>query len=287
MTRYQDLPDLAGKTRIAQRCVVAEADVDSLAARCVAALESSSARSTIVLTTAARLHGLWLPAVPDEIHIAASVPDKASRQMTRTRRPQFVAHRLQIASAERVLVNGVETTSIALTWFQLARVLSLPDLVAAGDCALRSGVTIKELERVTSRMSHARGVRRARQALPLLDRRTRSRPESHLRVAVVAPDLPAFEVNTAVYRDDEGWLAEPDLSLVGAKLALEYQGGEHGGEKRMRKDITRAKDMRDEGWLVHPYGPAQVFGRPWEIRAEVRSDIRKRAPHLLRDSLAR
>jgi hypothetical protein len=49
----------------------------------------------------------------------------------------------------------------------------------------------------------------------------------------------------------------------------------------MRQDITRFADLRAERWLALPYGPAQVFGRPWEIRAEVRSVVRERAPQLI------
>jgi hypothetical protein len=101
----------------------------------------------------------------------------------------------------------------------------------------------------------------------MLNGRSRSRPESHLRVAASAPDLPPLAVNEAVYRDVGGWLAEPDLSLAEAKIALEYQGADHAKVKRMRKDITRGTDMRREGWRCLPYGPVEVFGRPWQITA--------------------
>jgi very-short-patch-repair endonuclease len=102
-------------------------------------------------------------------------------------------------------------------------------------------------------------------------------------VAASAPDLPRFEVNVAVYRaDGRGWLAEPDLSLDEAKIALEYQGEDHAQLAQMRKDITRETDLRREGWRCLQYGPAEVFGRPWQIAPELRALIRERAPHLLR-----
>jgi very-short-patch-repair endonuclease len=94
--------------------------------------------------------------------------------------------------------------------------------------------------------------------------------------------MPRFEVNEPVYRDEGGWLAEPDLSLPEAKIALEYQGAYHAELERMRKDITRAVDLRRERWLVLEYGPAEVFGRPWQILPEVRHAVTQRAPHLLR-----
>jgi very-short-patch-repair endonuclease len=91
-----------------------------------------------------------------------------------------------------------------------------------------------------------------------------------------------FLVNEPVYRARGGWLAEPDLALDGAKIALEYQGIDHADPDRMRRDLTRFADLRGEGWLVLPYGPAEVFGRPWQIAAEVRAAVRARAPGLLR-----
>jgi hypothetical protein len=202
--------------------------------------------------------------------------------MTRTQRPEFRAHRRTLSDADRTTVNGVAVMSVARAWVDLGAVLALADLVAAGDSALRGGCSLEEMEEVLSRSAHLRGVRRIREALPLLNARTRSRPESHLRVAISTPDLPRFDVNVSVYRDDGGWLAEPDLSLAEAKLALEYQGEDHAKVERMRKDLTRGKDMRDEDWLSLPYGPAEVFKRPWQIAPEVRKYVRERAPHLLR-----
>lgn len=170
----------------------------------------------------------------------------------------------------------------ARAWRDLANSLSLPDLVAAGDSVLRMGTSADELVHVVSRTARRRGSAQARVALGLLDGRSRSRPESHLRVAVSTPDLPRFEVNVAVHWDEGGWLAEPDLSLAEAKLALEYQGEEHAKVKRMRADITRFRDLRNDRWECVPYGPAEVFGRPWTIAPEVRAILLERAPQLVR-----
>ena len=235
----------------------------------------------IVDVTAARIHGLWLPRDSDEIHVATAEPGRPSCEVTRTRRPQIRAHRRKLTEIDVVEVNGVPVASLARTWVDLAATFVLPDVVAAGDSALRSGASREDLADAVRRSSKLKGVRLARLALPLLNVRSRSRAESHLRVAASAPDLPAFQVNEPIYRDEGGWLAEPDLSLLEAKIALEYQGSDHAELARMRKDITRATDMRSDGWLVLEYGPTQVFGRPWHIAPELRSWVRERAPHLL------
>lgn len=276
-----DMVHRAG-VRIARRCWLPAGQASDLHARCAAAVSSCADDTVVCSTTAARIYGLWLPPVPDEIHLATATPGRASRSMTRTQRPEFRSHRRMFADLDRTIVDGLPIVTLPRLWVDLAAELGLPDLVAAGDSVLRLGCTREELADAVSRSRRLRGIARTRVALPLLDGRSRSRPESHLRVAASASDLPRFEVNVPVYRDEGGWLAEPDLSLAPAKLALEYQGEDHADLRRMRRDITRGGDMRRAGWLVVPYGPAEVFGRPWQIARELRELIRARAPRLLR-----
>ncbi|HEY2298640.1 MAG TPA: hypothetical protein VGH43_12985 [Jatrophihabitans sp.] len=271
--------------RVARRAWVPRHQAEELLGRCAAVLGTSADDTVIASITAARLHGLWVPESANErIHVATVTPNRAGRLMTRSQRPELVAHRFQLRPEDTVTVAGLLVTSLARTWRDLASVLSLPDLVAAGDSALRSGASVDELGDAIASSSRRHNARRAHQAFGLLDARSRSRPESHLRVAVSGPDMPRFEVNVSIFRCEGGWLAEPDLSLEEAMLALEYQGEDHGNPERMRKDITRFTDMRRNEWLTLPYGPAEVFGRPYLIKPEVRELIRVRAPHLLRPS---
>jgi hypothetical protein len=158
----------------------------------------------------------------------------------------------------------------------LAGLLTLPALVAAGDSVLKLGVSVDELARVVVHTPDRRHVRRAKRAIELVDVRSESRPESHMRVAVSCADLPTFAVNEPVFRSTGGWLATPDLSLPEARLALEYQGLDHADPRRMRRDLTRAADLRSDGWQVLAYGPAEVFGRPWQIEHEVRDAVLRR-----------
>jgi hypothetical protein len=207
--------------RVARNLYVPAPEREQLRTVCTYALESSAPDSVIVSTTAARVHALWLPPGLTDLHIATAAPGLAGRVMTRTRRPEIRAHRLQLDADEITVVDGIVVTTLARTWRDLALVLDLPALVAAGDRALQCGATRAELAEAIGRHGPFRGARRARAALPLLDERSRSRPESHLRVAVSARDLPRFAVNEPVYRADGGWLAEPDLSLEEARHALE------------------------------------------------------------------
>jgi very-short-patch-repair endonuclease len=252
--------------------------------RCAALLAANPADTIAVGTTAAALHGLWLPSEPSVPEFATCQHGRLAAAMTRSQRPELRSHRRRIGMADRTMVRGIPVTTLARTWWDLAADLSLPDLVAAGDRALQLGCSIAQIEEQLRSMAHRRGNHAARLAAPLLDRRSKSRPESHLRVAVRAAGLRCFEVNKPVVDEVGEWLAEPDLSCAEAKIALEYQGSDHADVARMRRDITRTTDLRQRGWLVLLYGPAQVFGRPWQIGPELRQLVEQRAPRLLRSS---
>jgi hypothetical protein len=67
------------------------------------------------------------------------------------------------------------------------------------------------------------------------------------------------------------------------KIALEYQGKGHAEVERMRRDITRGIGVISNRWLSVPFGPAEVFGRPWTLAPLVRGFIELRAPGWLRE----
>ncbi len=271
---------MRGRVRLAHGCYITDEDA-GLAERCASLLSVSPTETVVAGLAAATLHGLWLPEPATVPEIAIRQSGRRSASMNRSHRSGFPTHRRQILDRDVVLIDGLPVTGLARTWWDLATQLELPDLVAAGDRALQIGCSTEDMGLLIQRQTGGRGNVRAKQALRLLDVRSRSRPETHLRVAVRQAGLDCFDVNTAVHDRYGGWLGEPDLACSSARLALEYQGAGHAEIAQMRKDITRAADFRRNGWLVLYYGPGQVFGRPWEIGPELRHLIQARAPHLL------
>ncbi|HEY7176555.1 MAG TPA: hypothetical protein VH442_16705 [Micromonosporaceae bacterium] len=254
--------------------------VADLAGR-VAALLTVYPDDTVVCgLTAARLHGLWLPSDAQraeeliELIIHPGVPMPSRR--TASHRTRVRARRQMLRPDEVVRLDGIPVTSEARTWLDLAACLQLPDLVAAGDCALRGSATPQQLELLVRRAVHRRGVVNARAALALLDGRSRSRPESHLRYALVSRGLPKPEVNEPILSEYGEWLAEPDLSYEDVRLALEYNGADHADTARMRRDLTRGVDISFAGWRTETFGPTEVFKRPDQIAALVRQLRRER-----------
>ncbi|HEV7207080.1 MAG TPA: hypothetical protein VGN18_20940 [Jatrophihabitans sp.] len=239
----------------------------------VAAIVGVYAVDTVVSgSTAARLHDLWLPDLPPgpvELIVHPDLPPPTSRPGGR--RGGVRARRQRLRADEITLVDGIPVTTPARTWIDLADRLAMPDLVALGDCALRRGAGPEELQHAVTRAAHCRGVVSARAALTHLDGRFESRPESHMRYALVSAGLPAPAVNQPIYDEHGQWLARPDLSYDDVRLALEYNGADHAKVDRMRRDIDREFDIGSRGgWRTETFGPTQVFRRPDQMVAYVR-----------------
>jgi hypothetical protein len=254
--------------------------VSELGDRCAAFLDVMPSGTVVGGITAARLHGLWLPEANggERIELIQSRGEIAPRQLPGSRRSEVHVRRRTLRPDEIAEVDGIPVTTEARTWIDLAESLRLEDLVAAGDSVLHPDDCSADLAAAVRDGFHRRGVLRARQALTLLDRRSRSRPESHLRLALVLGGLPCPEVNSAIYTEHGEWLAEPDLHYKRARLMLEYNGRDHADVDRMRADITRELDADSNEWHVAVFGPAQVFGRPYRIAGYVRHLLDRRDP---------
>ena len=103
--------------RLARRARVTPDQAAVLSGRCAAILATSADDTAVASLTAGRVHDLWLPpALNERIHVATVTPGRAGRAMTRSRRPELVAHRLQVRPEDVLIVDGLMVTSIARTW---------------------------------------------------------------------------------------------------------------------------------------------------------------------------
>lgn len=152
---------------------------------------------------------------------------------------------------ETARVDGVRLTSPARTFIDLAAMLSLPDLVAVGDAAVRGyDVPIDEFVMVLNRRLRYRGKVLARRAVPLLDGRAESPPESRLRVHLVEDGLPTPEVNAVITDEDGQFLARCDLVYRRWGVVVEYDGEVHASRRVRHSDAARRTLLREHGWHV-------------------------------------
>lgn len=225
--------------------------------------------------TAALLHGAPLPFSTDtRLHIATRAPTNLVRSRG------TVGHRAS-AGVGAVALDGLRVTDPESTWALLGDELTTEWLVAVGDYFCRVWrderfaessmplATPKKLQDAVKRMRW-RGIRRLREALPLIRCDSWSPRESLTRYRLVTAGLPEPALNRE-YRDASGgFLGCLDMSYPELKVAVEYQGRVHG--EQYSRDIERVERLRAAGWIVIQVS-SELFDRPEELVRRVRDAL--------------
>jgi very-short-patch-repair endonuclease len=199
--------------------------------------------------TAALLMGVPLPSrleTSDLVHVAVPAPRRALVAAG------VKGYKLQVDGSHVRMLGGLRACSAELVWCQLATVLSLPDLVAAGDYFIqrRSPRTSRLLlSEAVQTYPGRRGKVALRSALELLDERAESRRESHLRVILMQAGLDGIVANLKVTTSG-GWNYRGDLAFPDRKVIVEYQSDYHRDSAQFRADMTRISRLEADGWHV-------------------------------------
>lgn len=155
----------------------------------------------------------------------------------------------RISADEYALIGDMPVTTPAHTALDLARHLPRDLAVAHLDSlAGATGVTAAEALDVADRYRGARGVRRARLALALMDAGAQSPRETRLRLMLIDDGLPvpATQVRVSDGRNE----AFLDLGYEEPKVGLDYEGAHHSAQRRWYvRDIGRSEFIESQGWI--------------------------------------
>jgi len=187
-------------------------------------------------------------------------------------------HHLDLIDGDVVRWRGLQITSPARTWCDLAAILRLEDLVAVGDYFIHRDSPLTSREEIRIRLGAFvghRGVRMAREGVDFLADRSESRPESWVRVISIRGGLPEPEINYTLVDSETGQQVRPDFLFRDQKLILEYQGDYHRTKKQWRKDMTRRARLEAAGWYVMELNWDDVQN-PDELVARIRSVLARR-----------
>lgn len=126
---------------------------------------------------------------------------------------------------------------------------SIPVLVTAGDWLIRNGHMTRDSFFTFVTESHFDGVVLARRVADLLDAKAESPRESLVRTIIELAGLPRPQCNRS-YGDELEIFARPDMSYAQWKVAIEYDGRQHGLSLAQRMhDIWRREQMERLGWV--------------------------------------
>lgn len=247
----------------------------SLADRTVGAWLWSRRRAVIAGVAASALHGAaWVDAdTPIELVANNARPQRGLLVRNETLGPDEVTR-----------VRGLPVTTVARTAFDLGRHLPRGKAVARLDALTRAApFSVEDIRTLTERHQGARGLRRLRLALPLVDGGAASPRETWLRLLLIDAGFPRPTAQLPLYRDRR-LVGVFDLGWQEFRVAMEYDGAYHFTDRRrFVKDIGKLATAADQGWTVirvvseHRPGPVvqrtyhALTGRGW------RPDRRQRA----------
>lgn len=245
-------------------------DISTARLRALAAVTGA----TVSHLSAAVLWRFPLPPALENPAVIHLISDPSRRAV---RHKYVVGHQQFLEPAEVVTGTWMNCTSPARTWFDLAGILSLDDLVIAGDFLLRRRnplTTPAALDEFLSGKQGRKGYRCAMQARALMRANTDSPKETELRLILVRHGLPEPGVNIPVLDENGNWIQDPDLSYDREKVAIQYDGGHHADPLQRRSDIYRDESARDAGWRVvvltqrdlHPLAPGREPGAVTRVR---------------------
>lgn len=219
---------------------VPRATTPSLWRNTVGAWLWSGRKGVIAGRAAAALHGaLWIDAAtPIEM-------------IWRTGRPPsgIVVRNERIDADEIVDVDKMPVTSPTRTALDLARHLPRDVAVRHLDALARAtGVKAEDVLSLAGRYPRARGLRRSKAALELMDPGAQSPKETWLRLVLVDAGLPAPRTQIRVTDGiNEAFI---DMGYDEPMVGLDYEGQHHSSDRvRYVHDIGRAELIEREGWI--------------------------------------
>ncbi|WP_255767992.1 DUF559 domain-containing protein [Pseudarthrobacter sulfonivorans] len=235
------------------------------------ALSAATPGAWISHLTAAVLLGLWLPTwFRDCRELHLSKP----RTLPPVRRKGVVGHTVLAFTHEVMTLDGMRISTPARTWLDLAGILTLEDLVAAGDQLVRQPrpgldertepwATLPELREMLMRHPKLKGIVKAREAAELIRHGSDSAPETFLRLALTAAGLPEPELQLRLVPDDP-YSPAADMGYRKQRIAIQYDGGHHLTREQQSRDNRRDESFNSAGWRYFKFNAddlAQDFRR--------------------------
>ena len=178
--------------------------------------------------------------------------------------------RCDLDGAEITTARGTRVTTLPRTLLDLGARRSAVEALIALDMAARMGVTLRNSD-FKRRPGSARLRRLAGIAAP-----AESPMETRLRWLLISAGLPRLEVQVDLHDARGRIVARADLFYRGARLAIEFDGGNH--RDRLVSDDRRHNLITGAGFRLLRFTSADLYRRPDVIAAQVRGSLATPAP---------
>jgi hypothetical protein len=205
------------------------------------------------------------------LHVSAFEPEQEPRMRG------VAGHTVQPGRATVVVEQGLRVTSPVDTWCELSTVLTVDELVVAGDRLLARQnplCTMQELRSAVAAFAGRRGVRKLRAALVDIRAGVDSPKETEVRLLLVRGGLPEPQINGVIRNRYGAQIAIGDMVYPEFRTLVEYDGQQHRTDDRQyQTDSDRVQEIMDENWRVIRVLKDQLRFRPATVLSRVRSAL--------------
>lgn len=225
--------------------------------------------------SAARIHGVPIPTLPDE-HV--TVVSARHRRL----RGGVVCH-LRPPGQTRFL-DGVRVSSYGQMFVELAEQLGLVDLVVVGDHLARWNGLVPDKLVVFCEASTLPGAPLAARAARHVRLKVDSPMETRTRMLLVLAGLPEPEINPTIRAVDGEPLRRYDLHYKRSRTIVEYDGQLH--VEQWEDDVDRREDIADEGNRIIVVTSRGIYRHPERTLQRVCRALRARGEPGVPDRLS-
>lgn len=209
--------------------------------------------------SAARVLGVPIPPLPGE-HV--TVLDRKGRRD----RAGVTWH--HTAGGLIIKVDGTRVSAPQQLFVELASMLTLVDLVVAGDHLVRKGLVALADLRDFCATATGPGAAHARAAAAFVRERVDSPMETRLRMLIVLAGLPEPEINPVM--DLPGGRRRYDLCWRKARLIVEYDGRHHVERvEQWESDLDRREAIENDDWRLVIITARGIYRSPDETVAKI------------------
>jgi hypothetical protein len=182
----------------------------------------------------------------------------------------IVARSERISDDEICLVDGIPVTTIARTALDIGRYQRRDLAIARLDALMRAApFSTEEVLLLAKRYRGARGVKKFKDAIPLVDGGAASPRETWLRLIYIDAGLPKPTTQIPIFDTDGTLLRTVDMGWEKFKVVSEYDGDQHRTDRpQYVKDLRVIPKIERLGFIVERVikedRPAAIVRRAWD-----------------------
>jgi very-short-patch-repair endonuclease len=185
----------------------------------------------------------------------------------------------RLLADERTNIGEISVTTPARTSFDIGRHTSssIQAIQRLDALANGTGVTAAEVAAVSAAHPGARGLRRLRGILPMVDAGAESPQETVARLALVDAGLPRPRTQFEVFGRYGDFVARLDMAYEEVKVGIEYDGAQHWTDPSVRqRDIDRLFELTALDWFIIRVSRDMLRYRRPTFVARVRTALNER-----------